>query len=172
MLDGVANVEDGQLSRGVDLSVAARVTGIAAIVLGAAELLSWVASFSMVEPVVAVIGSHGFFLFFEVLWIVMVAATAVAAAGLIVGWRWSRPLWAPGIGLIASGLVLRWGWWLLDRFVDIWNIARFTGADPADPELVWTGQAALLVDVGVSIVVIVLLLWGGRRLLAAARSAG
>lgn len=172
MLDGMANVEQGRGFEFVGFDVAARATGIAAIVVAVTEGLGWVGQFSIVEPVIAVIGAEGFFWIFRILWIIELVATAVAAAGLIVGWRCSRPLWARGVGLVAAGLLLNWGWWALDRYVDLWGYRQIvTTGDEPNPELVRISLIELGVSVAVSVAVIVLLLWGGRRLLAAAHSA-
>lgn len=168
----MANVGRGRVFEFVGFDVVARVTGIAAIVVAVAEGLSWVGQFSIVEPVIAVIGAEGFFWIFRILWIARLVATAVAAAGLVVGWRCSHPLWARGVGMVAAGLLLGWGWWALERYVDLWGYRRIvvTGDEPS-PELIRISQIELGVDVAISVVVIVLLLWGGRRLLAGARLA-
>jgi len=166
----MGDVEEGWLFERVDLSVAARVTGIAAVVLGAAELLSLATGFSMTQAVYAVLGTDGFFWIFQILWIIKVAATAVVAAGLIVGWRQAPLFWTPGIGQVALGLVVNWGWWAVDHFVDVWQLGRFTGVDPSDPDLVNTLRAAEWVDVAASVVSIALLISGGIRLLVRARS--
>lgn len=170
MLDGVADVEGTGLLARVDLSVAARVTGIAAVVLGAAELLSLAAGFSLTQAAYAVLGTDGFFWIFQILWIIKVAATAVVAAGLIVGWRQAPLLWTPGIGQVALGLVVNWGWWAVDRFVDVWQLGRFTGVDPSDPDLVNTLRAAEWVNLAADVVSVALLISGGIRLLVRARS--
>jgi hypothetical protein len=165
MLDGMANVEEDRPSVGGDLRMAARVTGIAAIVLGAAELLSWVVGFGMTETAVETIGGDAFMWVLHVLWILELVATAVVAGGLIVGWRQAPLLWTPGIGAVALGLVLHWGWWAVDRFTDVWHWGRFTGVDPSDPDYVWTVRASAWVDGAVGVVTIALLVSGGIRLL-------
>ena len=111
MLDGMAEVEEERLSARVDLTLAARVIGIAAIVLGTDELLVLVANFSITEQVLAVIGDVGVHWILRSLWVISIAATAVAAGGIIVGWRQAPLLWTPGIGLVVLGVLLRWGWW-------------------------------------------------------------
>jgi hypothetical protein len=171
MLDGMADVEEERVFGGVDLSMAARVTGIAAIVVAAAELLSQVAGFSMTQAVYAVLGDDGFFWIFRVLWIILLAATAVVAGGLIVGWRQAPLLWTPGIGPVVLGLVLRWGWWVVEQYADIWGFHQIvvTGDEPS-PELVRLSQLAQGVDVAVSILVIALLVTGGVQLLRGRRS--
>jgi hypothetical protein len=169
MLDGMAELEEERLSARVDLTLAARVTGIAAIVLGIDELLVLVANFSITEQVLAVIGDVGVHWVLRSLWVISIAATAVAAGGIIVGWRQAPLLWTPGIGLVVLGVLLRWGWWAIDRYTDVWNLGRFTGVDPSDPELLNTFRAMEWVDTGVSIVTIALLLAGGIQLVRTRR---
>jgi hypothetical protein len=170
MLDGMANVEADNPAAGVDLRMAARVAGIAAIVLGAAELLTWVALFSMTAAAVETIGADAFVWMLRVLWILELVATAVVAGGLIVGWRQAPLLWTPGIGAVALGLVLFWGWWAVDRFTDVWHWGRFTGVDPSDPDYVWTVRASAWVNEAVGVVTIALLVSGGIRLLLRRRA--
>lgn len=176
MLDGVANVEDGRTYDDVDLRVAARVTGIAAIVLGGLRLLSRVASYGMTEATFAAIGPEGFFWVFRVLWIATLAATAVVVGGLIVGWRQGPLLWTPGIGQVALGLVLFWGWWAVSNYVDVWGMRRFDSVDLSDPSnpvnaiYLETIRASEWVNIAVGVVVIVLLVTGGIRLLIRRRS--
>lgn len=163
MLGSMAEVEQDRFWD-VDLALAAKATGIAAIVLGIAVLLRLVQDFGTTEAVLAVIGTDGYFLISRILWIARIAATAVVAGGLIVGWRQERLLWSPGIGLVALGLVLLWGWWAVDRYTDVWNLGRFTGVEPDNPELLNTLRAMVWVNTGVSIVTIALLLVGGIQL--------
>lgn len=165
MLDGMAELDEERLAGEVDLSVAAKVTGFAAIVLGVAELLVLVANFSITEAVLAVIGVEGVHWILRSLWVISIAATAVAAGGIIVGWRQAPLLWTPGIGLVALGVLLHWGWWAVDRYTDIWNLGRFTGVDPDNPELLNALRAIVWVNVGVDVVTIALVLTGGIQLL-------
>ena len=166
----MTNVEGDRPSADADLRMAARVAGIAAIVLGAAELLSWVVGFSMTEAAVAAIGGDAFAGILHIDWIVKLVATAVVAAGLFVGWRQAPLLWTPGIGQVALGLVVRWGWWAVDRYVNVWHLERFIGVDPADPDLLNTLRASEWVNMATSVVAVALLLSGGIRLVVRARS--
>jgi hypothetical protein len=148
--------------------VVQRVTGVAALVGAAAIALSWVANFLIIQPIIDVIGVDGFsWIFAGVFWLKGLASLAVLA-GLAAGWRLSRPLWASGLIPVALGLVLQWGWWLLDRQVDLWGMSRY-GVDDATgevrPELSQLAALSTTVSLAVSVVAIALLVFGGLRVL-------
>ena len=153
----------------LSLALVAKVTGVAALTLAALEFGTWVASFGIVDPVIAVVGADGIIWIFEKLWVVAIAASFALVAGLITGWRLHKPRWAPGVGLVAVGVLLNSGWSTLDRYVDLWGLSRFGWVETpeANGQLIWVAQLATLTNRVVSLAVIVLLLRGGRLLLGA-----
>ena len=62
-------------------------------------------------------------------WVEIIAAAAVVL-GLAVGLWFHRPLWAPGVLFVVLGMALHWGWWLLDRKVDMFGTVRLQRPRP------------------------------------------
>lgn len=157
------------------LPVISRVTGVAAIVVGAAKVVNWALEFAMTEAVLAAVGgAEGWVAMMTSLWILRVAASAVVLAGLIAGWRLDRPVWARGVTPVALGMVVLWGWWTVDRYVDVWGWSRLTPEQlertPADPELLRLGYLSTFGALAIDLLAVVLLVAGGLRLSQAGRA--
>jgi len=83
-------------------------------------------------------------------------------AGLAVGTWLHRPLWARGVASVILGMVLHWGWWLIDRRFDVFGTAGLSAGDPA---LISRLEARLWTMLAVDAVSVVLLVLGGVLLL-------
>lgn len=94
-------------------------------------------------------------------WVVIVL-TAVVVIGLAVGAWLHRPLWARGVALVMTGMVLYWGWWLLDRRIDLFGMGTL---EASDPNLYARAEARLWTTLGVDVVAVLALLAGGVLLL-------
>ncbi len=151
------------------LPVLRRTVGIAAIVMALAVAAVWAVNLSMTTAAVAEAGANGFyFALLTLAWLEIITAFAVLA-GLAVGGWLHRPLWAPGVFAVVVGMAMHWGWWVLDRKVDLFGTSGFN--DP-DPELVRRAAVRMWVMLGFDSLAVLLLLLGGALLLRRARPAG
>lgn len=164
------------ISRDLDwLAIVRRATGVAALVVAGASALNVASNFLIIEPVLLALGADGIHLALQTVWWLQVAASLVVLVGLIAGWRLDRPVWARGVTPVALGMVVLWGWWLLNRYVDLWGWSSLSpeqvehSAD--DPELLRLSYLSVFTWVAVEIVAIVLLVVGAVRLLRPARTA-
>lgn len=146
--------------------LAGQVAGFAAITVASCEALRWVVDFSMTQAMVDLVGAQAFLWSGRVCWVVEVAGTAVAAAGLVVGCRAAGPRWCRGAVTATVGLVLLWGWHFLARNVDLWGLHQLSVDDPLLPQ---RAEQALWTELGVAVLAILLLVWGGVRLLREGR---
>jgi len=148
------------------LAIVQRVTATAALVAAGGLSLGLIFNFLIIQPIVDAIGADGINLALELVWWPTVLASLVVVLGLIFGWRLAQPVWARGLVPSALGLVINWGWWKLDRAVDLWGFNRFTSqGDDLAPELFRLGLIATVVNVSISVVAIALLTYGGVRIL-------
>jgi hypothetical protein len=151
------------------LSILRRLTGVAATVVAATVVLARVLEFLIVQPVVDLIGAEGISYGFTTLWWASVAASLVILAALIAGWRLDRPAWAPGVLQVALGLVVWWGWGLLDRHIDLWGLRQLSAEQidhfADDARLMALSYASVIVDVAIALLAAMLLVVGARRLL-------
>lgn len=156
------------------LSIIRRATGIAALVVAVAVVLTWVLQFTIVEPVLDAVGAEFIGWTFSVLYWLKLGGFLVVLAGLIVGWRLERPVWARGVTLVALGMVVLWGWELLVRNVDLWGWSRLGEEQlqrvPPDPEVLRIGYVSVFAAMAVEAIAVALLLVGAVRLLRADRA--
>jgi hypothetical protein len=123
-------------------------------------------NFAIIQPIMDVIGADGFAWGFGILFWLDLLASIVVVVGLILGWRLARPVWAQGLVPAALGLVVHWGWWKLNKAVDLWGFNRYAAdGSGIDPELLRLGVLATGVSIAVSVAAIALLTYGGVRIL-------
>jgi hypothetical protein len=139
-----------------------RVTGIAGLTAGVGMLTSLVLNLILVPTVIDAVGVDALTVWFSVAAWLTIGGSAAALVGY--GWgRWlSRPFWVRGLLPLLAGLGLGWGWYLLNRYVDLWGFSiRPDGASGAP------GAAILstVVILGVSAVAAVLVMFGAIRVL-------
>lgn len=146
--------------------ILARVVAIAAIALGLCIVLVWVTNLALLRAATDAVGTDGIVTAMIVLGWVELGLSIVLLGGLATGVWLHRPLWARGVASVTIGLVLHWGWWLLDRRVDLFGTV---GADPASPDLAARIEARMWTTLAVDAVAVVALLLGGVLLLRHAR---
>lgn len=146
-----------------------RTVGAAAIVMSLAIVAVWVGNFALTREAVAAFGPDAIITLLTTLGWIEIVAGAVVVLGLAAGQWVHRPLWAPGVLFVVLGMALHWGWWLLDRRVDVFGTSGFT--DP-DPELLRRAAVRLWVMFGIDVLSIVLLLVGAVLLLRRLGSSG
>lgn len=134
------------------------VVACAAIGQGVCLVLVWAANLALAgdaaaEGVVAAMQWLG--------WLEL-ALSVLVVGGLAVGAWLHRPLWARGVAAVILGMALHWGWWLLDRRVDM-----FATTVPGDvtPELLARVELRLWTMLGVDALSLLLLVLGGVLLL-------
>lgn len=151
------------------LAILRRTVGTAAIVMALAVIAVWagnvVVTRMVVEPddigrVIDTLTTLG--------WIEIVAGAAVVL-GLAAGLWFHRPLWAPGVLAVVLGMALHWGWWVLDRKVDLFGTSGYN--DP-DPELLQRAAVRMWVMFGADAIAVLLLIFGAVLLFRAKRTSG
>lgn len=90
------------------------------------------------------------------------ATSVVAILGLAVGVWFHKPLWARGVALVMIGLAIHWGWWILDRTVDVFGLGML---DPSDPQIVQRVSIRFWLTFALDLVAVPLLVAGGVALL-------
>lgn len=151
------------------LPILRRTVGGAAIVMALAVVAVWAGNFALTKEVVEALGADAIITLLTTLgWIEIVAGTVVVL-GLAAGQWFHRPLWAPGVLFVVLGMALHWGWWLLDRKVDLFGTSGFN--DP-DPELLRRAAVRMWVMFGIDALSVALLLLGAVLLLRRAGRSG
>jgi hypothetical protein len=149
---------DGMHLADIDwLPILRRSVAVAALAMALAVVGVWVGNFALIGQVAQNVSAGPVLDALLVLgWVEIVAAAAVVL-GMAVGWWFHRPLWAPGVLFVVLGMALHWGWWFLDRKVDLFGTFGFN--DP-DPELVRRAAVRMWVMLGVDSLAVLLLLLG------------
>jgi hypothetical protein len=149
------------------MDILRRVTGVAALTAAGAMLAGLVWGFLIIQPVIDLIGADGIGIVGDVSFTLEAVASATVVVGAVLGWRLHRPVWVRGLLPTLGGLTLNWGWWLLDRNVDLWGVDRFLTEDggPPSPELLQLGLIATSVIVAISLLAIGLVGYGGNQIL-------
>jgi hypothetical protein len=161
---------DGMHWPDVDLlPILRRTVGAAAIAMALGVVAVWVGNLSMTKEVLEALGTDGFISLLTALGWIEIVAGAVVVLGLAAGQWVHRPLWAPGVLFVVLGMALHWGWWLLDRKVDLFGTSGFN--DP-DPELFRRAAVRVWVMLGVDSLAVALLLVGAVLLLRRAGGSG
>lgn len=88
--------------------------------------------------------------------------SSVAILGLAVGVWFHKPLWARGVALVMIGLALHWGWWIIDRTVDVFSLGTL---DPSDPQLLQRVSIRFWLTFALDLVALPCLIIGGIALL-------
>ena len=144
------------------LPILRRSVGAAAVVMALAVIGVWLGNLALRGQLVENPGMSSILDLLLVLgWIEIVTGAAVLL-GIAAGLWFHRPLWAPGVLAVVLGMSLYWGWWLLDRRVDLFGTSGFN--DP-DPELFRRAVVRMWVMLGVDILAVVLLVVGAVLLL-------
>jgi hypothetical protein len=146
-----------------------RTVGAAAIVMALAVVAVWAGNVALTKDVVESLGPDAIINLLTTLGWIEIVAGAVVVLGLAAGQWFHRPLWAPGVLFVVLGMALHWGWWLLDRRVDLFGTYGFN--DP-DPELLRRAAVRMWVMFGVDALSVVLLLVGAVLLLRRAGRSG
>ncbi len=135
------------------------VVALSALAHGLIIVLVWAVNLALAGDRVAAAGVVGTML---ALGWVEIALGALVIGGLAVGTWLHRPLWGRGVASVILGMVLHWGWWLIDRRFDVFGTAALAVGDPA---LVGRLEARLWTMLAVDVVSVLLLLLGGFLLL-------
>ncbi len=143
-------------------SVLARVVAVAAIALGLCLVAVWVVNFALTETVADADPADPVVMAMAVLGWVELGLAVVVVAGLATGAWLHRPLWARGVASVIVGMALHWGWWLLDRRVDLFGTSS-VDLSPAD--LVARVEARMWTTLGIDVAAVLALLLGGVLLL-------
>lgn len=134
-----------------------RTVGSAAIVMALAVVGVWGGNVAITQFAVDAGGaSPALDALMTLGWIEIVAGAAVVL-GLAAGHWFHRPLWAPGVLAVILGMALHWGWWVLDRQVDLFGTSGFN--DP-DLELFRRAAVRMWVMFGADTLAVLLLLFG------------
>jgi hypothetical protein len=161
---------DGMHSPNTDwLPILRRTVGAAAIVMALGVVAVWAGNFAITKEAVEAFGPDTIVNLLTTLGWIEIVAGAVVVLGLAVGQWFHRPLWAPGVLFVVLGMALHWGWWLLDRRVDLFGTSGFT--DP-DPELLRRAAVRMWVMLGIDSFSVALLLVGAVLLLRRAGRSG
>ena len=139
-----------------------RTVGGSAIVMALAVVAVWAGNFLLTAEVVEALGPEAIINLLRTLGWIEIVAGAVVVLGVAAGQWVHRPLWAPGVLFVVLGMALHWGWWLLDRRVDLFGTSGFN--DP-DPELLRRATVRVWVMFGIDSLAVVLLLLGAALLL-------
>ncbi|MGC3994281.1 MAG: hypothetical protein QM779_09275 [Propionicimonas sp.] len=138
------------------------VVATAAIAQALCLVLVWVVNLWLSAALVDEVGSDGIVLTLSVLgWVELVLGLAVLG-GLVVGLWLHRPLWARGVATVTIGMVLHWGWWLVDRRLDLFGLA---GMDAGDPAYLGRVEVRLWTNLGIDALAVIALVLGGILLL-------
>jgi hypothetical protein len=151
------------------LPILRRTVGVAAVVMALAVVAVWAGNFALTKEVVEALGADAIITLLTALGWIEIVAGAVVVLGLAAGQWFHRPLWAPGVLFVVLGMVLHWGWWLLDRKVDLFGTSGFT--DP-DPELIRRAALRMWVMLGIDLLSVALLLLGAVLLMRRASRSG
>jgi hypothetical protein len=135
------------------------VVALSAIAHGLIIVLIWVANLALAGDTAATESIVGAML---VLGWVEIGLGVLVIAGLAVGTWLHRPLWARGVALVIIGMVLHWGWWLIDRRIDVFGTSALVEGDPA---LVTRLEARLWTMLAIDAVSVLLLVLGGALLI-------
>ena len=151
------------------LPILRRTVGAAAVVMALAVVAVWAGNFAVTKEVVEALGADAIITLLTALGWIEIVAGAVVVLGLAAGQWFHRPLWAPGVLFVVLGMALHWGWWLLDRKVDLFGTSGFT--DP-DPELFRRAAMRMWVMLGIDSLSVALLLLGAVLLMRRAGRSG
>jgi hypothetical protein len=151
------------------LPILRRTVGAAAIVTALGVVAVWAGNFAITKEAVEALGPDAIVNLLTALGWIEIVAGAVVVLGLAVGQWFHRPLWAPGVLFVVLGMALHWGWWLLDRRVDLFGTSGFN--DP-DPELPRRAAVRMWVMLGIDSFSVALLLVGAVLLLRRAGRSG
>lgn len=143
-------------------SVLARVVAVAAVALGLCIVAVWVTNLALTKAVTDEVGAEPIVMAMAVLGWVELGLAVVVVAGLATGAWLHRPLWARGVASVIVGMVLHWGWWLLDRRVDLFGTSS---PDLSPAELVARVDARMWTTLGIDVAAVLALLLGGVLLL-------
>ena len=146
-----------------------RTVGGSAIVMALAVVAVWAGNFLLTAEVVEALGPEAIINLLSTLGWIEIVTGAVVVLGVAAGQWVHRPLWAPGVLFVVLGMALHWGWWLLDRKVDLFGTSGFN--DP-DPELLRRATVRVWVMFGIDSLAVVLLLLGAVLLLRRVGSSG
>ena len=139
------------------LPILRRTVGAAAVVMALAVVAVWAGNVALTRETVDALGPNAIIDLLTTLGWTEIVAGAVVVLGLAAGQWFHKPLWAPGVLFVVLGMALHWGWWLLDRKVDLFGTSGFN--DP-DPELVRRAAVRVSVMLGIDSLSVVLLLLG------------
>jgi hypothetical protein len=151
------------------LPILRRTVGAAAIVMALGVVAVWAGNFAITKEAVESLGPDVIINLLTTLGWIEIVAGAVVVLGLAAGQWFHRPLWAPGVLFVVLGMALHWGWWLLDRKVDLFGTSGFT--DP-DPEFFRRAAVRVWVMLGIDSFSVALLLVGAVLLLRRAGRSG
>ena len=144
------------------LPILRRTVGAAAIVMALAVVAVWAGNFTLTRETVEALGADAVITLLTTLGWIEIVAAVLMVLGLAAGQWIHRPLWAPGVLFVVLGMALHWGWWLLDRRVDVFGTSGFT--DP-EPELFRRAAVRMWVMFGVDVFSVALLLLAAVLLL-------
>ena len=144
------------------LPILRRIVGTAAVAMALAVIGVWVGNFALRGQGAENPGAGGLLTMLLVLGWIEIVMGAVVLLGFAIGLWFHRFLWAPGVLAVVFGMSLYWGWWLLDRRVDLFGTSGFN--DP-DPELFRRAVVRMWVMLGVDALAVLLLLVGAVLLL-------
>lgn len=151
------------------LPILRRTVGAAAMMMALAVVAVWAGNFALTKEVVDALGVDTVINLLTALGWIEIVAAALVVLGLAAGQWFHRVLWAPGVLFVALGMALHWGWWLLDRKVDMFGTVGFHDHDP-DPELLRRAAARMWVMFGIDAVAVVFLVLGAVLLFRRAAS--
>jgi hypothetical protein len=143
-------------------SVLARVVAVAAVALGLCIVAAWVANFALMKTGADVVSTDPVVMTMAVLGWVELGLAVVVLAGLATGAWLHRPLWARGVASVIIGMALYWGWWLLDRRVDLFGTSSL---ELSPSELISRVEVRMWTTLGTDVVAVLALLLGGVLLL-------
>ncbi len=108
-----------------------RAVAVASITFGLSLVGAWLASVSLSGQVTDEAGAAGVRSWLQFLGWLEIGLSVVVIGGLAAGAWLHRPLWARGVATVIVGMVLHWGWWVLDRRFDLFGTSGLTEGDPA-----------------------------------------
>jgi hypothetical protein len=146
-----------------------RTVGTAAIVMALAVVGVWAGNVAVAGDVVQTVGNDLVINTLMTLGWIEIVTGAVVVLGLAAGLWFHRPLWAPGVLAVVLGMALHWGWWVLDREVDLFGTSGFN--DP-DAELLHRAAVRMWVMFGADALAVVLLVIGAVLLFRTSRRSG